>query len=463
MADVTENFTTADYTKKAAAVLSHLFYDASPKAYVHTFGCQQNVSDGEKIKGLLEQIGYIMTDDVQEADFILYNTCAVREHAELKVFGYVGKLKALKEKNSRLIIAVCGCMPQQQAVSEKFKRSYPYVSLVFGTGLIHRLPEFVYRLLNGEKRVFEFGKEKADIVEGLPIHRDKGFKAWLPIMYGCNNFCTYCIVPYVRGREVSRKCEDILNEAKELIASGCKEITLLGQNVNSYNSGEGITFSELLRKINDLDGDFIIRFMTSHPKDCSRELIDTIADCEKVAKQLHLPVQSGNDRVLSAMNRRYDREKYLSLINYAKSRMPDLSITSDIIVGFPGETEEEFFDTVSLVKEVGYSSLFTFIYSKRTGTPAASMEDPVSREEKGRRFDLLLKVQEEKSTEYTAAMVGKTYRVLIDGKNDRSGLLTARTSGNILTEAEGDDSLIGQFKKVKIISAQTWVVRGEII
>lgn len=454
---------STDYSQKTAEIISHLFASEKPKAFVHTFGCQQNVSDGEKIKGILETIGYEITEDIQSADFILYNTCAVREHAELKVFGYVGKLKQLKEKNNRLIIAVCGCMPQQETISEKFRRSYPYVSLVFGTGLIHRLPEFIYRLLNGEKRVFEFGKEKADIIEGLPVHRDKTFKAWLPIMYGCNNFCTYCIVPYVRGREISRKSADILAEAKELIASGCKEITLLGQNVNSYNSGEGINFSQLLRMINDLDGDFIIRFMTSHPKDCSRDLIDTIADCEKVAKQLHLPVQSGNDRVLSAMNRRYTRENYLKLIQYAKQRMPDLSITSDIIVGFPGETKEEFLDTVSLVKEVGYSSLFTFIYSKRTGTPAANMTDNISREEKGEWFDILLKAQEEKSAEYTSSMLQKTYRVLVDGKNEKNGLLTARTSGNILTELEGDDSLIGQFVNVKIISALTFVVKGEII
>jgi tRNA-2-methylthio-N6-dimethylallyladenosine synthase len=450
------------YSSSVQNLLKEKFGDYTPKAFVHTFGCQQNVNDGEKIKGVLQYVGYDLTDDAEKADFILYNTCAVREHAELKVFGYVGKLKKLKEKNENLIIAVCGCMTEQEHIKEKFKKSYPYVSLVFGTRLIHRLPEFIYRYFTTGKRVYEL-KAEDTITENLPIHRDKGFKAWLPIMYGCNNFCTYCIVPYVRGRERSRKVDDILKEATDLVNAGYKDITLLGQNVNSYDSGEGVNFAGLLEKINNIDGDFIIRFMTSHPKDCSKELIDTVAKCDKVAKHIHLPVQSGNNNTLKRMNRKYTRESYLSLAKYAKSKIENLSMTSDIIVGFPGETYEEFKDTLSLVKEVGYSSLFTFIYSKRNGTPAAQMDDPIPHEEKTKWFEELLSVQNEKSSEYTESLEGKIFRVLVDERNDKNGLLHARTDGNIIVELQGDDSLIGQFIYVKIIKALTWIVKGEIV
>ena len=350
-----------EYTELVRTVLTTRFEPSKPLAFVHTYGCQGNVSDGERIKGILESLGYGFTDDVEKADLILYNTCAVREHAEDRIYGNVGAIKRLKKTNPNLIIALCGCMMQQKRVVDKIRKSYPFVDLVFGTHVIHRIPELIYRVLCTGKKVYECPDGAGVIAEDLPIRRDGSIKGWLPIMYGCNNFCSYCIVPYVRGRERSREPEDVIKEAKELIASGCKDITLLGQNVNSYgkNLDRDINFSKLLRQINDLPGDFIIRFMTYHPKDCTKELLDTMASCDKVAKHLHLPFQSGNNRVLKEMNRGYTREKYLELARYARQVMPDLSMTSDVIVGFPGETYEEFRDTVSLIEEVKFTSLFT--------------------------------------------------------------------------------------------------------
>ncbi len=400
---------------------------------------------------------------MEKADLILYNTCAVREHAEDRIYGNVGAIKRLKKTNPNLIIALCGCMMQQKRVVDKIRKSYPFVNLVFGTHVIHRIPELIYRVLCTGKKVYECPDEAGVIAEDLPIRRDGNIKGWLPIMYGCNNFCSYCIVPYVRGRERSREPEDIIKEAKELIASGCKDITLLGQNVNSYgkNLDRDINFSKLLRQINDLPGDFIIRFMTSHPKDCTKELLDTMASCDKVAKHLHLPFQSGNDRVLKAMNRGYTREKYLELAKYARQVMPDLSMTSDVIVGFPGETYEEFRDTVSLIEEVRFTSLFTFIFSPRPGTKAADMPDPISREEKGKWFKELTDAQEKIASERTAAMKDKTYTVLCEGYA-KDGVLNGRTEGNVMIEfpeVEGKE-LIGKFCKVRVTEPLTWIVRG---
>ncbi|MCD7827881.1 MAG: tRNA (N6-isopentenyl adenosine(37)-C2)-methylthiotransferase MiaB [Clostridiales bacterium] len=465
----TANFTPpsvyADREKSIRLVRELLYakYGESPKAFVHTYGCQGNVSDSEKIKGLLREMGYEFVSSPENADFVLFNTCAVREHAEDRVFGNVGALKPIKEKRRDMIIALCGCMMQQEHIAEKIKKSYPYVNIVFGTFAISRLPQMMYKCLSAGKRVFDVKEEKGAIDESLPVERDRGAKVWLPIMYGCDNFCSYCIVPYVRGRERSRTPENILNEAKELIAGGAKDITLLGQNVNSYgkNLDGNVNFASVLRMINALPGDFLIRFMTSHPKDCTYELLDAMAECGKVAKHLHLPVQSGNNRILGEMNRRYTREQYLDLIHYAKSKMPDLSITSDIIVGFPGETYSEFLDTVSLVKEVEYTSLFTFIYSKRKGTKAAEMDDPVPYEEKSKRFRELCAVQEEIAGRRTALMVGKTYRVLTE-PNEKEGILTGRTQGNISIEFSGDDNLIGKFVNVKITKALTWILYGEL-
>lgn len=386
-----------EYILKVRTVLSSRFHGAISKAFVHTYGCQGNVADSEHIKGMLVEMGYSLCDDVAEADFILYNTCAIREHAEDRVFGNVGALKKYKKEKPGLIIALCGCMMQQNHISEKIKKSYPFVNLVFGTHVTHKLPELVSKAMCSGKRVFCVEESDGVIAEGLPSSRDSGENAWLPIMYGCNNFCSYCIVPHVRGRERSRKPEVIVAEAEALIKEGYKLITLLGQNVNSYgkNCDFDVNFAELIRRIDALDGDFKFDFMTSHPKDCSFELIDVLAESKHFCGHLHLPVQSGNNRILKEMNRHYTRERYLELIDYAKKKIPGVDITTDIIVGFPGETYEEFLDTLSLVKEVRYGSMFTFIYSPRKGTPAAEMDDPVSKKEKTKWFLELLKVQED--------------------------------------------------------------------
>ncbi len=459
------NFFTGEEYFEPVKTLVNKVYGRTPKACVVTYGCQQNVSDSQQIKGMLNNMGYELTDSTDEADFILYNTCAVREHAEDRVWGNLGALKHNKRRNPSLIIAVCGCMSQQEKVAERIKKSYPYVDIVFGTFLRHRLPEFLYKRLSGGPRIFELSQEESEIVEGIPVHRESEFKAWLPIMYGCNNFCTYCIVPYVRGRERSRDPEMIINEAKELIKNGCKDITLLGQNVNSYGKGcsHGVNFAKLLRMINDIPGDFVIRFMTSHPKDCTIELLDTIKECKKVTRHLHLPFQSGSNRILKAMNRHYTREDYLALIKAAKERIPDVSLTSDIIVGFPGETYEDFKETLSLIKEVGFSSLFTFIYSAREGTPAAEMEDNISRAEKGKWFNELLKTQEEIAKENEKNIIGKEYRLLCDdfGRND--GYMAGHTNGTLVLEFLGDETDLGKFINVKTVKDgdSFKVIRGE--
>ena len=442
-------------------------YDKMPLACVITYGCQQNVADSEKIKGMLSEMGYGFTENRFEAKLIIFNTCAVREHAEDRVFGNVGTLKSYKRENPDIIIACCGCMMQQQHIADKIKQSFPFVDLVFGTHVVHRLPELLFKALTRKKRVFELPDTDGAIAEGVPVLRDNDKKAWLPIMYGCNNFCSYCIVPYVRGRERSREADIIISEAQELIESGYKEITLLGQNVNSYGKdlSPQISFAELLRRINALDGDFRIRFMTSHPKDCTRELLEVMASCDKVAKHLHLPFQSGNNRVLQAMNRKYTREKYLELINYAKELMGDeLSITSDIIVGFPGETYEEFKDTLSLVEEVKFTSLFTFIYSPRKGTPAAEMPDPVSAEEKGKWFRELTDAQEKISAENMKKYAGRTFKCFVYGKGKLGdNYVAARTDGNLIIEFEGGSELIGSFRNIRVTEPLTYVLKGELL
>lgn len=452
-----------EYADLVRTVISARFPNGKPKAFIHTYGCQGNVADSEQIQGVLVSLGYEMCDSKEEADLILHNTCAIREHAQDRVFGNVGALKIRKTENPNLIIALCGCMVQQEYVSNKIKESYSYVDIVFGTGVIYKIPEFLYKKLCTGQRVFSFDRGEGTIVEGLPVKRGGLFKAWVPIMYGCNNFCSYCVVPYVRGRERSREFDVVLSEVKELVKCGYKDITLLGQNVNSYNKTlpEQYRFPALLRAINDIDGDFIVRFMTSHPRDCTKELLDTMASCKKIAKHLHLPVQSGNDRVLNEMNRHYNREKYLSLVEYAYKVMPDLSITSDIIVGFPGETYEEFCDTLSLVKKVRYTSLFTFIFSSRPGTKAAEMPDPISREEKGRWFTSLTDLQEEIAAEKNAELLGKTFRVLVEGGGRKDGYLSSRTEGNVIIEFEGSEDLIGSFCLVKVTQAKTWILLGE--
>lgn len=422
------------------------------RAYTHTFGCQQNEADTERIRGMLHEMGYTMADRPEDADFILYNTCAVREHAEDRAFGNIGALSHLKKQRPDVVIALCGCMAQQEKNVEKIKKSYPQVSLLFGTHALWRFPSLLYRVLTGEKRVYDIGGED-DIAEGLPVLRAQGPKAWLSIMYGCNNFCTYCIVPYVRGRERSRRPEEIEKELRELVAAGYKEITLLGQNVNSYGKDLGldIDFADLLRRLNNVPGDFWIRFMTSHPKDASPRLFDAMAQCDKVAKQLHLPFQSGSDKILRRMNRRYTANEYRALIADARMKMPDITLSSDIIVGFPGETEEDFEQTLQLVRDVQFDLLFTFLYSPRTGTPAASYEDNASPQEKQQRFERLLKAQDEIVEQRQAAYQGKTLRLLVDGVAKGPDYpFTARTEGNLLVCVRGDGIEIGQFIEAKI-------------
>ena len=440
--------------------------DTPPLALVHSFGCQQNSSDTEKLKGMLARMGYGFTDRPEEARLVLFNTCAVRENAEDRVLGNVGALKAYKAANPELIIALCGCIMQQPHMAEKVKKSYPYVDLVFGTHVAHMFPELLYTCLSEGKRVFNLSEESAPMAEGLPVLRDNDLKAWLPIMNGCDNFCSYCIVPYVRGREKSRPSKEIIREATELVAAGYKEITLLGQNVNSYGKGleEQINFAGLLHQVNAIPGDFRIRFMTSHPKDCTHELIDAIAACKKVCNHIHLPVQCGNNRVLREMNRHYTVEEYLELAAYAHQKMPDVTFTSDIIVGFPGESYEEFQDTLELVRKMRFSALYTFIYSRRSGTRAAQMPDPVSGEEKGRWFQELLDLQEKIGLEEHEAMVGGVYRVLVDGVGKTGeGYLTGRTESNVIVDFKAPKEIIGQFVQVRVTKARNWLVLGELI
>ena len=433
-----------------------------PTAYVETYGCQQNEADSQQIRGLLSESGYAICDSAEGADVVVMNTCAIREHAEQRVFGNLGALTHTKRRHPEQKIFLCGCMAGQKQVVERIRKSYPHVNGVFSTHHLWQFPQLLYQVLTTGKRTFYTQDEAGSIAEGLPQLRDDTLKAWVSIMYGCNNFCTYCIVPYVRGRERSRKPEDILQECRELIAGGTKEITLLGQNVNSYGKDLdcGMDFSDLLAQIAQIPGDFLIRFMTSHPRDAGKKLFDTMAAYPKIAKQLHLPFQSGSSRVLKAMNRHYDREQYLELVRYAKSVMPDLVLTSDVIVGFPGETEEEFEETLSLISQVGYDALFTFIFSPRAGTPAAAMEDPTPKEEKNRRFDRLCALQNQISETIHAGYIGKTLRCLIDGTDKE--LLTARTEGGRLVRLPGDPNLIGSFAQVTITGSTTWSLTGRL-
>ena len=431
--------------------------------YVHSFGCQQNVNDGEKIKGVLTDIGFGLAARPEDADLIVFNTGAVREHAEQRVFGNVGALKGLKEANPKLLIAVSGCMAQQKEIVEKFKKHYPFVDIVFGVNGIDTLPDILCEKLATRKRVLRMPAERGEIIEDMPIRRDSTFRAWLPIMYGCDNFCSYCIVPYVRGRERSRASADILREFRQLVAEGYKDITLLGQNVNSYGKGlpEDITFAALLRMLDAVPGDYRIRFMTSHPKDATRELIDTIANSAHISRHLHLPVQSGSNSILAQMNRKYTVEDYLSLIAYAKRRMPEMTYSSDIIVGFPGETEEDFCATEALIREVEYMQLFTFIYSKRTGTAAASMPDPTSHKEKTQRIARVLAIQEQVVAKLGGAMVGKTVRALVEGPGREEGTLTARLDNNMTVDFAGG-APVGEFADVRVTGVRGAMLKGEL-
>ena len=453
-----------DFTARIAA--HHAGAGKTPLALVETFGCQQNVADSQRIMGMLRDMGCAFTEDPRRADLIVINTCAIRENAEKRVYGTLGQLTHTKAENPEQIICLCGCMAQQPSVADKVRQSYRHVDLVFGPQALWKFPELLYGVYTQRRRIFSIDDEPGTIAEGLPVVRESDIKAWVSIMYGCNNFCSYCIVPYVRGRERSREAKDILSEVRELVEAGYKDITLLGQNVNSYGKDlpEPMDFADLLSAIDEIPGDYYIRFMTSHPKDATEKLFDTMARCPHVAKQLHLPVQSGNSRVLRAMNRGYTREKYLEKLRYARSVMPDLVLTSDIIIGFPGETEAEAMDTVSLVEEVRYDALFTFIYSPRPGTPAAKLPDPATREEKQVWFDKLLEVQNRISAEIHQGYVGKTLRVLVDAESgDSRWPLQSRTAGGRLVHLVGDKSAIGQFVQARILDSNTWALFGEIV
>lgn len=454
-----------DYAEQVRALLEEL-YPAPPLAYVHSYGCQGNVSDGEKLKGMLADMGYGFCDQAEQADLVLFNTCAIRENAEDRIFGNVGALKRWKAQSPKHKLLLCGCMMQQPHIVEKLKQSYPYVDLIFGTHVIHQLPELLLSVLQQHKRVFYTPESDGVIAEGLPIRRDGTLKAWVPIMYGCNNFCTYCIVPYVKGRERSRQPEAILAEVQQLVEQGYKEITLLGQNVNSYGKTleHPISFAQLLTQIDAIPGDFRIRFMTSHPKDATKELFDVMAKSQKICHHLHLPVQCGSDRILQAMNRRYTVEQYLGLIDYARSVMPDISFTTDIIVGFPGETLEDFQGTMELLKKVRYDSLFSFIYSKRVGTKAASMPDDTPHAVKSDRLQQLLALQRTIGEKVLQEYVGKTLRILVDGTGKSGeGYLTGRTDQFLIVDFPGEPALIGQFVNVKITKALNWALLGELV
>ena len=438
----------------------------TPLAFVDTYGCQQNEADSERIRGYLSLMGFDFTPDEKQADIIVINTCAVREHAEQRVLGNVGALVHTKRAKPDQLICLCGCMMQQPHVTEKIKQSFRHVDLVFGPHVLWKFPQFIHGLLTRRGRIFQIPDEAGSIAEGIPVVRQGGVKAWVSVMYGCNNFCSYCIVPYVRGRERSRDSELILSEVRQLVEEGYKDITLLGQNVNSYGKDleQDIDFSDLLERVNEIPGDFLIRFMTSHPKDATRKLFETMAKCEKVAPVLHLPFQAGNDRVLKVMNRRHTREQYLDKVRALKALIPDIVLTSDVIVGFPGETTEEFEDTLKVLEEVRYDALFTFIYSPRVGTPAASMDDPMSREDKLKNFNRLVALQDVISEEKHRAYIGKTVRCLVDGvSDDPRWALTARTPGNRLVRLDGGAENVGKFVDVTITDANKWSLYGELV
>ena len=448
------------YVKKQSEKLGR------PLTYcVTTFGCQMNARDSEKLTGILEEVGYVAAED-EKADFVIYNTCTVRENANLRVYGRLGVLHGYKKKNKHMTIALCGCMMQEPEVVEKLKKSYKFVDIIFGTHNIFKFAELIVRNFEEKGMVIDIWKDTQEIVEDLPVERKYSFKSGVNIMFGCNNFCSYCIVPYVRGRERSRKPEDIVAEIKKLVADGVIEVMLLGQNVNSYgkNLETPMTFAQLLQEIEKIEGLKRIRFMTSHPKDLSDELIEVMANSKKICKQLHLPLQSGSSEILKVMNRRYDKEKYLALVDKIKKAIPDIGLTTDIIVGFPGETEEDFLETLDVVRKVRYDSAFTFIYSKRTGTPAAAMENQVPEDVVKDRFDRLLKEVQNISQEMTARFEGMIEEVLVEDVNDHNPeLVTGRMSNNHLVHFPGDASMIGKIVKVHLDECKGFYYLGSVV
>ena len=433
------------------------------KYYILTMGCQLNENDSEKLIGIMEEMGYTKSDDIKNADLYVINTCCVRENAEEKLFGKLGELKKIKE-NKNIVIAIGGCMMQEEHITEKIKKSYPFVDVVFGTHTLHKFPEDLYTAITKNKKVKDVIDIDGEIYEGLPVKRSSNRQASVIIMYGCNNFCSYCIVPYVRGRERSRKPEDILNEIKELAKEGYREITLLGQNVNSYKGGENYNFANLLEDVDKIEGIEVIRFVSPHPKDFTDDVIDVISKSSKISRLIHVPLQSGSTNVLKEMNRKYTKEQYLDLIKRIRNKIPDVVFSTDIIVGFPGETEEDFEDTIDVVKQVNFEQIFMFIYSRRIGTRADKMENQILEEIKHKRFDRLKQVFEESVEENNKKYIGTTQKILVEGysKNNQD-MLTGRTDTNKVVIFEGPEKLIGKIINIKIISEHKWYLKGEVL
>ncbi|MDI3310547.1 MAG: tRNA (N6-isopentenyl adenosine(37)-C2)-methylthiotransferase MiaB [Thermoanaerobacterium sp.] len=469
MSERKEIIVTEEDIKKQKDIINQMAIlnkDRYLKFHIETYGCQMNVHDSEKLAGVLTEMGYQHTDNLENADVILFNTCCVRQHAEIRIFGRVSQLKELKQRKPNIILGICGCMMQEKEVVEAIRKDYPYIDMVFGTHNLFKFPELLQEALNSDTTIIDVWDDNSNIVEDIPIRRAEGLKAWVNIIYGCNNFCTYCIVPYVRGREKSREPKDIIDEIKSLADEGFKEITLLGQNVNSYGNdlSQKVDFADLLYMINDINGIERIRFMTSHPKDISDKLIFAMRDLDKVCEHLHLPVQSGSNRILEKMNRKYTREKYLEIIDKLRDNVPDIAITTDIIVGFPGETDEDFQDTLDLVRKVKYDSAYTFIYSKRKGTVAEKMPDQVDEDIKHKRLEELIKLQNGISIEKNNEMNGKIVEVLVEGISKRDNdKLTGRTRTNKIVHFKADPDLIGKFANVKIIETKAWTMQGELI
>ena len=441
--------------------------DRSKKALIITYGCAQNETDSDKLYGMLYKMGYKKTDDEKKADIVIVNTCSVRENAELKVYGKIGSLKLKKNKNPDMVVGICGCLMQQPHASERIKKSFRFVDLVFGTHVIHEFPKMLYDALEKNKKTYSIDSIDGVIAEGIPINRDKPYKATIPIAFGCNNFCTYCIVPYVRGRERSRKSEDILTEITELSKNGLKEVTLVGQNVNSYgnDNNDDLDFPDLLNKVSKIDGIKRIRFITSHPKDLTEKLIDEIAENPKICKSLHLPFQAGNNRILKEMNRKYKREDYLRLIDRVKEKIPDAALTSDVIVGFPGETDEEFADTLDIVKKVKFDNLYTFIYSKRKDTPAEKMPDNRTYEEKLKNFNQLLRLQADICKEINDTYLGNTYEIIDEGiSKTNPDARSGRTETNkVINYIPYQHVTEGDFVTVKVTETKSFSMNGKQI
>ncbi len=455
-----------EFQSKIAEIIDIEYPESKPKVYTETWGCQMNEHDTENLLGMIDVMGYELTEHTEEADLIIFNTCAVRENAELKVYGNLNILKKLKEKNPDLIVAVCGCMMQQKHVVEEIKKRYPFVSLVFGTHNIYKFPEMLYTYLQKHESNYDVWDIDGRIVEGLPVIRRHKLKSFVNIMYGCNNFCTFCIVPYTRGRERSRTPEDIIGEVKQLVESGVKEITLLGQNVNSYGKtlDEPITFHQLLERLNEVEGLERIRFMTSHPKDISEDLLKAMARLDKVCESLHLPVQSGSSKVLREMNRHYTKEDYLKTIELARKYMPDMALTTDIMVGFPGETEEDFLETLDVVEKAQYDLAFTFLYSRRKGTSADRRENQIPEEVKKERFNRLLDAVNKAAENQSSAYLGQVTEILVEGKSKKNdNVLMGRNRQNKTVNFVGDEGLIGELVKVRIIDTKSFSMTGELI